>query len=147
MNLISNILVAYDGSENSNQALDYAKELAQLNANSKVHILTAWMAPMGMASYEVNAHIRYDEILKSHEEDAKSKLAEAESRVAEIKERCQFNQVQGHPSTTIVNYAEENGIDLIVLGNRGLSGVKKLFLGSVSNRVVQDAPCAVLVIK
>lgn len=144
MNLISNILVAYDGSENSKQALDYAKELAQLNDIIKVHVLTAWMIPVEMGSYDVNAYIKYEEFLK---DDTKSKLAEAESSVAEIKERCHFNHIQGHPSTTIVNYAEENGIDLIVLGSRGLSRVKKLFLGSVSNRVVQDAPCAVLVIK
>jgi nucleotide-binding universal stress UspA family protein len=47
----------------------------------------------------------------------------------------------------IVDYAEENNIDLIVIGTRGRSGVKKLLLGSVASHVVTYAHCSVLVVK
>ncbi|MBN2245702.1 MAG: universal stress protein, partial [Candidatus Aminicenantes bacterium] len=55
---------------------------------------------------------------------------------------------EGHPSHTIVNVAKEEGFDMIVLGSRGLGGLEKFLLGSVSNAVVQEAEnCSVLVVK
>jgi nucleotide-binding universal stress UspA family protein len=55
---------------------------------------------------------------------------------------------EGHPSQTIVNVAKEEGFDMIILGSRGLGGLKKFFLGSVSNAVVQEAQnCSVLIVK
>jgi nucleotide-binding universal stress UspA family protein len=50
-------------------------------------------------------------------------------------------------SGTIVSYAEEEGTDLIVLGTKGMSGVKRMLLGSVSQEVVMYAHCPVLVVR
>ncbi len=56
--------------------------------------------------------------------------------------------IEGHPSHTIVETAHEEGFDMIVIGSRGLSGLKKVFLGSVSGAVVQEAKdCIVSVVK
>ena len=55
---------------------------------------------------------------------------------------------EGHPSHTIVNVAKDGDFDMIVMGRRGLGGLQKFFLGSVSNAVVQEAEnCSVLVVK
>jgi nucleotide-binding universal stress UspA family protein len=54
---------------------------------------------------------------------------------------------EGYPASVIVDEAESRGADLIVIGTRGLSGLKHLLLGSIAERVVQKAPCAVLTVK
>ena len=54
--------------------------------------------------------------------------------------------VSGVPYEEILKYADENKVDLIVMGRRGFSKVKRFFLGSVTQRVISDAPCPVLVI-
>ncbi|WP_240452417.1 universal stress protein [Virgibacillus sp. YIM 98842] len=55
--------------------------------------------------------------------------------------------MSGKPAAELIKYADENKVDLIVIGNRGLSGIKKFFMGSVSQKVTNDAPCAVFVMK
>jgi len=57
-----------------------------------------------------------------------------------------FRQEIGHPADRIVRVAEHEKCDLIVIGSRGLSGVKEFLLGSVSSRVSHHAPCAVLIV-
>ena len=54
---------------------------------------------------------------------------------------------EGHPAQTIAEVANEEGYDMIVIGSRGLGGLKKLFLGSVSNAVLQEATTSVLIVK
>ncbi len=54
---------------------------------------------------------------------------------------------EGRPADIIVQTAIDNQVDLIVMGSRGLGGVKQLFLGSVSDRVADEAPCPVLIVK
>jgi nucleotide-binding universal stress UspA family protein len=55
--------------------------------------------------------------------------------------------LEGEVAENIIRYAEENDTDLVMIGNRGLGGLKKLVLGSVSQKVVQKASCPVLVVK
>jgi nucleotide-binding universal stress UspA family protein len=55
--------------------------------------------------------------------------------------------LDGDPATEIVRYAGDAGIDLIVMGTHGRTGVERLVLGSVAEKVLRDAPCSVLVVK
>lgn len=55
--------------------------------------------------------------------------------------------VQGEADTEIIRLANIHGADLIVLGSRGLTGVDRILAGSVSSRVVEEAPCTVMVVK
>ena len=55
--------------------------------------------------------------------------------------------LQGDPASEIVRYAVDNGIDLIVMGTHGRTGVDRLLMGSVAERVMRDVPCSVLVVK
>lgn len=59
----------------------------------------------------------------------------------------EFSQITGHPSSTICDLAKLCHADAIVIGRRGYSGVKEMFLGSVSNYVVHHAPCSVLLVQ
>ncbi len=59
----------------------------------------------------------------------------------------EFRQIQGSLGRTICHLARSWGADLIVIGNRGRTGLKELFLGSVSNYVLHHAPCSVLTVK
>jgi nucleotide-binding universal stress UspA family protein len=54
---------------------------------------------------------------------------------------------QGDPADAILDVAEENGADLIVVGNKGMTGAKRFLLGSVPNKVSHHAPCSVLIIR
>lgn len=58
----------------------------------------------------------------------------------------EFSQISGHPSSSICDFAQTCHADVIILGRRGFSGIKELFLGSVSNYVVHHAPCSVLLV-
>ncbi len=54
---------------------------------------------------------------------------------------------EGHASHTISRIADEGDYDMVIMGNRGLGGLKKIFLGSVSNAVIQETKASVLVVK
>jgi nucleotide-binding universal stress UspA family protein len=58
-----------------------------------------------------------------------------------------YEQVYGSPAKTICKIAQKEGINLIVIGRRGRSGVSEMLLGSVSNYVLHHAPCAVLIVQ
>jgi nucleotide-binding universal stress UspA family protein len=55
--------------------------------------------------------------------------------------------LQGDPASEIVRYGRDAGIDVIVMGTHGRTGVERLLMGSVAERVLRDAPCSVLVVK
>jgi nucleotide-binding universal stress UspA family protein len=55
--------------------------------------------------------------------------------------------MEGDPATEIVNYASDANVDLIVMGTHGRTGVERLLMGSVAEKVMRDAPCSVLVVK
>ena len=54
---------------------------------------------------------------------------------------------QGDPSDAIIDVAEESAADLIIVGNKGMTGAKRFLLGSVPNKVSHHAPCSVMIIR
>ena len=74
-------------------------------------------------------------------------LSDARVNLSDVLKDVDYELLQGQPANEICNYAKENDIDLIVIGNRGLSGLKKLVMGSVSDKVTHLAECPVLVVK
>ena len=61
--------------------------------------------------------------------------------------QTEFSQITGHPSSTICDFAQSCHADTILIGRRGHSGLKEMFLGSVSNYVIHHAPCSVLLVQ
>ncbi len=148
---IKKILVTTDGSDNANRAIHAATELAR-NFGSELLIVTVVSmnvtriyAPI--APYPSDAE--YSAALRRAEEDAKKIVedAVAEAKMASVSVRSEALSTMDSVPETILKTAENEKVDLIVVGTRGLGGFRKLILGSVSSAVVSHAHCAVLVVR
>ena len=152
----SRILVAIDGSASSIHATDYAISIAIKN-DSQLIILY-------VIDFYKYTHLSSSIILAPTfgSEKYLEEKNEAEEQMNKIKEKFKLKIkdntksrklkteiVEGAKSvaTTIIEYAELENIDLIVIGSRGRTSFKKLLLGSVSSNIIKNAHCAVLVIR
>lgn len=136
------MLVAYDGSETSKKALAKAKEIAQDNEQMEILVTTVWEIPT-----RVYEDYMYEDITERYLKRAEKDINEAKQLLKDVTNEKHFSVLEGHRATTILEYAKRKEVDVIVIGNRGLGAVKRLFLGSVSFHVVQKAECDVLVVK
>jgi len=147
------ILVCTDGSESSQKALEEASVIAQgcnVRENTIIHVHDPAI-DITFSYHETASAAQMNDFQRLMEEQKKERkklLSKAAKFLEEKNVKAQTILKEGHPSHTIVNVAKEEGFDMIVLGSRGLSGLKKFFLGSVSNAVVQEVEnCSVLVVK
>ena len=134
------ILVPVDGSESSERALEKAIELAT-GLKSKLTFL--YVANVNQLA--VNSCLS-SELLEAVSKAGDVVLTHAEEIVPEGVELERVMET-GSPAPVIVDAAEDCGADLIVMGSRGLGLVKGVLLGSVSQYVVENAKCAVMVVK
>ena len=79
--------------------------------------------------------------------DGKMVLSQAEKAHAKSGVTIKTQTVSGDPADMICEVAERDGVDLIVVGNKGMTGAKRFLLGSVPNQVSHHAPCNVLIVK
>lgn len=136
MNL-KHLLVATDFSEDADRAVDYAVGLAQeLKAS-----LTLMTATYLGDTPEV--HMGYIE--KARTED-QQKLEAARQRVEQAGVAASALAEYGSPAQRIVETAQKEGADLIVMGTHGRTGLRQMLIGSVAERVVRHATCPVLVV-
>jgi nucleotide-binding universal stress UspA family protein len=151
--IFSKILVAIDGSQPSIDAADYAIEMAKKNNNSQLIALTVLdtSTPRRLSSSFITAPTYGLKVLEEERNRAQKWLELISNKVQEIEKNIQYKAeiIEGSISVegTIVDYAENENIDLIVIGTRGRSGFKRMLLGSVASKVVTYATCPVLVIK
>ncbi|MCY0849546.1 universal stress protein [Sulfuracidifex metallicus] len=142
--MFKSIIVAYDGSEHANKALDIGIDLAK-KYGSKLDIIevidTAMLTGMGLAPVPAEVVDQIYGKAKREVEMAKNKAIQAGiSNVG-------GETLEGDPASSILEYAGKNGVDLIITGSRGLSTLKRIVLGSVSSRIVQESKIPVLVVK
>jgi nucleotide-binding universal stress UspA family protein len=132
------ILVGYDGSRESEKALEVALAIAN-TMDSKVEILAVAQPSEPPTAVELEAVIddarqHYDKALRRIADAAKENGIQVETKIA-----------VGHPAEQIIRRAEQGLADLIVVGRRGITAFEELVMGSVSERVLRYAPCPVLV--
>ncbi|MBC7105809.1 MAG: universal stress protein [Firmicutes bacterium] len=139
------ILVAVDGSAESNRALDVALELARA-LRAEVGILHVFHMPEQISATGKVGHV-LDGVRKFVEEGGRETLERARARAADAGVPHEVKGVWGHPAEEICREAGEGRYDLVVLGSRGLGPVETWFLGSISQRVVRRAPCSVMVVR
>ncbi len=139
--MVRKILVPIDGSENADRALDMAFELAQ-KYSAEIMILS--VVQYGFAAPEVAD--KYFSGLKAFHEEVLSAAREKAAK-AMPKLNVAAKLVEGYPIDKIVEAAEENSFDLIVMGRRGQSHLRHTLLGSISDGVVDQAPCTVVIVK
>ncbi len=139
--MYDDVLVPTDGSAGMDRVIEHAVDLCETHG-ATLHGLyvidTASLADLPMeSSWEaVNTALR---------EEGDSSLEAMERLAGDVDVRT--NQVEGSPAQEIVEYAEDEGIDLIVMGTHGRSGVDRLLLGSVAERVVRTSPVPVLTVR
>ena len=147
--LIKKILVALDGSGHANHALIFALDLADKYSASilLVSVFHQVYIPGLEPTFTIIESIK--ESLEAQRELHGKILSEALKKVNKIKPnlRVSTKLMEGRPADKIVEISKEGKFDLIVMGSRGLGGVTKFFLGSVSNRVADQAPCPVLIVR
>jgi|SRR6476619_6039966 len=135
--LFSKILVAVDGSESSSKAAKRAIDLAEKHGADLI------------ALYIVEPNINFNEAFYFAEESGQKIVDEVkqEASVKKLNVQTEVLMDVGAVSKAIVEYAEKNNIDLIVLGTRGISGIKRMLLGSTASGVVTYSHCPVIVVK
>lgn len=132
------IVVGYDDSDHAKRALGRAAELA--GAGGTVLVVSA--VPLLAGGPRTAGTLDTAEL-----EERKHVLAEAVGQLEAKGVDAHMVEAVGDPADAIVTQAEEMGADLVVVGTRGRNIVGRLLLGSVSTKVVQHAPCDVLVVR
>jgi len=145
-----NILLATDCSRFSNQALEYLRDFP-FPEKSRCHLITVLDKRAFKARKKSDLSDEEKDRLKATKKEI---LTEAEAFLDEQAQvlRDKGRDVQtrvstGHPAGEIVKAAKELNADLIIVGSHGWTAAKRFMLGSVSDRVLQYAPCSVLIVK
>lgn len=136
------IVVAYDGSDGAQRALERGVELAVL-VSKELWLVSVYGTPRDTAS----AHAE----IEQGEERAVigfSTLQQAAEAIAGRRGVRLYSVVRhGNVAKSLVDYAREEAVDLLVLGRSGYSGVWEPFLGTTADRVARHAPCSVLIVR
>ncbi|MEA3274235.1 MAG: universal stress protein [Pseudomonadota bacterium] len=144
------ILFATDGSESARAALDFVQGFP-FPEDSEIILLTVIDKNVFKADADKGLSEEQREALQATE---KTLHEEGEQLLTKEADRLRqagwagFTQVRtGHPAKEIVDAAETLGVDLVILGSHGLTGIKHYLLGSVSSTVLEYAPCSVLIFR
>jgi nucleotide-binding universal stress UspA family protein len=145
--MFNRIVVGTDGSETAEEAVRTAVELAKIS-KAKLEIVSAY-EPIpqqrlkdegegisGDVSYAVNPR-----------EDVQFVLDKAAGVAKKAKVDVVTHPREGDPADAILDVAEENDADLVMVGNKGMTGARRFLLGSVPNKISHHAPCDVWIVK
>ncbi|MGE5556189.1 MAG: universal stress protein [Methanocella sp.] len=142
--MVSNVLVAVDGSENSNRGLDFALEFAEkYGANLTIINVTESSAAAAYAGDGMVSIAR--DLRKFHEEILNKALERAKTTHPAVSVSTSLRE--GDASNEIVNVANEGNFDVVILGHRGLGKVKGMLLGSISEKVTRSLACTVILVR
>jgi nucleotide-binding universal stress UspA family protein len=145
--VFTRIVVGTDGSETASEAVRQAVDLAKLSG-ARLSVISAYEpvpkrrvegekldAPADV-QHEIGPREDVNLVLDAAAAVAKREGVEVETR-----------PVEGNPADAILGVAEESGADLIVVGNKGMTGARRFLLGSVPNNVSHHAPCSVIIVR
>lgn len=135
---VKRILVAHDLEVTSDDALEFARGLARTYGAELVllHVMeNTFMHAVAADPHEIIARTRQRLISRLTHDDLH--LLRAKVEVEE----------SSHPADTILDFAKNGGIDLVVMGTHGRRAMERLLMGSVAQRVVRSAPCPVLTVR
>jgi nucleotide-binding universal stress UspA family protein len=146
--LYKTIVVGTDGSHTAAEAVRRAARLAA-TSEARLHVVTAykpataaaWGYAMGSPAVTVDVN-ELEAQSRAHADDV---LIETKRRLEEEVPGVEVHARPGEPADVILDVAEEQGADLVVVGNRGMTGARRFLLGSVPNKVAHHAMCDVLI--
>jgi nucleotide-binding universal stress UspA family protein len=145
--MFTRIVVGTDGSDTATQAVQQAVALARA-VGAQMEIVSAYEPVPAQRLHQERGDVTEDpqwSIKRREEVDATLETAATLAREAGV--RFATYARQGDPADAILDVAEERNADLIIVGNKGMSGAKRFLLGSVPNRISHYAPCSVLIIR
>jgi len=145
--VFTRIVVGTDGSETAAEAVRQAVDLAKL-AGAQLSIVSAY-EPVSKRRLQdeqegAPADVQH-EIGPREDVNLVLDAAAAEAKKAGIE--VQTHPVEANPAEAILNVAEETDADLIVVGNKGMTGARRFLLSSVPNNVSHHAPCSVIIVR
>ena len=142
MGLYRSIVVGTDGSDSAEQAVRHAAEVAKQN-DALLHVVAAYHDQHQrerLASSARTVEINMREVAEQLVQRTAEPLARDGLRV-------ETDAREGDPAEVLLDVAEENGADLIVVGNKGMTGARRFVLGSVPNKVSHHATASVLIVR
>ena len=151
--MVEKILVPLDGSDHADKALDAALDLAEAYSAEIFLLSVVHVPPSAYAAPPLSAKTSFLTSIRNYEKEIEASLKRVLSEAIEKAKKLtpyvkiSTKLVEGNPADKIVEIANEENIDIIIMGHRGLSGIRRLVLGSVSNQVVDEASCPVLIVK
>jgi nucleotide-binding universal stress UspA family protein len=145
--MFQSIVVGTDGSETAGEAVREAIELAK-SIGASIELVSAY-EPVSRQRLRDESRQAPEDLqwMVNPREDVEATLSEASERIEAAGVSVNTYAREGDPADAILDVAEERGADLIVVGNKGMTGAKRFLLGSVPNKVSHHAPCSVLIIR
>jgi nucleotide-binding universal stress UspA family protein len=145
--MFRSIVVGTDGSETAGEAVREAIELAKA-VGASIELVSAY-EPVSRERLREEARQAPGDLqwMINPREDVEATLSEACERIEAAGVKVASYAREGDPADAILDVAEERSADLIVVGNKGMTGAKRFLLGSVPNKISHHAPCSVLIIR
>jgi len=145
--VFKSIVVGTDGSETASTAVRQAVDLAK-QINARLELVSAYEPVSDQRLREERTEVPDDlQWMVNPREDVDATLEEAADLAKQAGVDVETFARQGDPADAILDVAEEQNADLIIVGNKGMTGAKRFLLGSVPNKVSHHAPCSVLIIR
>ena len=145
--MFTQIVVGTDGSETAKVAVQQATDLAK-SVGATIDLVSAYEPVSSTRLREEAREVPEDlEWMVNPREDVDATLDEAAGTIGEAGVEVRKFAREGDPADAILDVAEEEDADLIIVGNKGMTGAKRFLLGSVPNKVSHHAPCSVLIIR
>jgi nucleotide-binding universal stress UspA family protein len=141
------MVVGTDGSETAGEAVRQAAQLAD-RIGATVHLVSAYEPVSEGRLRDERENVPEDlQWMVNPREDVDATLERAAAPMRNAGVSVELHAREGDPADAILDVAEEQGADLIVVGNKGMTGAKRFLLGSVPNKVSHHAPCSVMIIR
>ena len=145
--MFSSIVVGTDGSDTAAQAVRQAVDLAS-SVGAKLELVSAYEPVPSQRLREERREAPEDiQWAINPREDVDATLEAAATVARDAGVTVAVYPSQGDPADAILDVAEERDADLIIVGNKGMTGAKRFLLGSVPNKVSHHAPCSVMIIR
>lgn len=145
--MFSSLVVGTDGSDTAKEAVRQATELAKA-LGARVHLVSAYEPVAESRLREERVQVPDDlQWMVNPREDVEATLRVAAEGIEQQGVDVATYAREGDPADAILDVAEEQGADLIVVGNKGMTGARRFLLGSVPNKVSHHAPCSVMIIR
>lgn len=138
--MIQKVLLGYGGSAGDERAYRFALDLCQ-RYGAELHVMAVARPP------EIGDEVETEAVIENSRRHYDRVLSALKLRLAGDAAHARITQAVGHPAEQLVRYAEQHGIDHIVIGHRGHTLFERWMIGSVVRQVIAYAHCAVTVVR